>query len=409
LPPRRTIARPAVIRGAGLHEGIEATLTLRPAEAGSGLRFVRTDLPGTAPIPVDVARASAEMRRTQIAGPDGAEVHTIEHLMAAVSGRGITDLLCEIDRVETPGMDGSARLFDEAIVAAGVTDLAAPAPTFVLDRTVVVTGANGARIVASPSPGRLTVGYLLDYGTLPEGGHLFRQRAEVTVTEETWAGELAPARTFALEQEALFLKAAGFGKGATTENTLIVRGDGSALENTFRFPNECARHKALDVLGDLTLLGVRLEAHVVAWKGGHGLNADLVRALRAVMAEAGSGGGVLNTETQRAQRHTERDGGGGATIEGAPASYDPPPVVVDGHFPGDPVVPGIAMLAALRAGADIAAIEGAKFRRVVRPGERLTLERTPGAAGKTKVRASAGSEPALDAVMISRDAPAPGA
>ncbi|HVY62005.1 MAG TPA: UDP-3-O-acyl-N-acetylglucosamine deacetylase, partial [Planctomycetota bacterium] len=254
--PRRTIAREVTLEGAGLHEGLPTRLVLRPAPAGVGVRFRRADLPGSEPIPVHVSAREERPRRTAIVR-GAAEVHTVEHLMAAVSGLGVTDLEVEVDRVEVPGMDGSARDFEAALREAGLRDLEGEAPVLKLDRVVEVSDKSGARVVAMPCPGRLVLEYHLDYG-----GDCPPSRVEVEVTPETVAKDLLPARTFCLEKEALMLKAAGLGKGANTTNTLVIGKDGKPLENELRFPDEYARHKALDLLGDLTLLGARLEARV---------------------------------------------------------------------------------------------------------------------------------------------------
>ncbi len=365
--PRRTIAREVSVEGRGLHEGEPARLTISPAAAGTGVRFRRSDIAASEPIPVHLSALKSQPRRTAIARGE-AEVHTVEHFMAAVTGLGLTDLDVAIDRVEVPGLDGSAREFEAALRSAGVRDLGGPAPVLRLDRTVAVEDKSGARIVALPCPGRLVLDYTLDYG-----GECPRARVVVDVTEESFAREIAPARTFCLEKEALALQAAGLGRGADTTNTLVIGKDGLPIQNALRFPDEYARHKALDLLGDLALLGARLEARVVAYKAGHALNAALVREL-------------LN-------------------LVPAPVpvreSFAPPAIAFEGHFPGDPVLPGIVTLAALRGGAPVQAIESAKFRRIVRPGESLAIERTPAGEGRVRARAlAAGGEVAVEAVFV---------
>jgi UDP-3-O-acyl N-acetylglucosamine deacetylase len=413
VPSRRTIAREVALEGEGLHEGRRARLALAPAEAGSGVRFRRADLPGTAPVPADVAVSSGEMRRTAVRGEDGAEVHTIEHLMAALHGRGITDLLCTIDAVEVPGMDGSALAFDEAIAGAGLRELPGEPPALVLDRVVEVEGAGGARIVALPAPGRLVVGYALDYSEIPGLEAPLRQSVEVEVTPESFRRELAPARTFAFEEEALLLRSMGFGKGASTRNTLVIRADGTPLENALRFPDEYARHKALDLLGDLALLGLRLEARVLAYKAGHALNGEMCRALRRVaeeIAARGRDGAAAATvagpgtegEAERAGGSARAGGAGALASLRAAETFTPGPEAFLGHFPGDPVLPGVATLAAARGGADAAGVAGVKFRRVVRPGEALAIERSASGDGGVRARALACGEPALDAFLEPR-------
>jgi UDP-3-O-[3-hydroxymyristoyl] N-acetylglucosamine deacetylase/3-hydroxyacyl-[acyl-carrier-protein] dehydratase len=376
LAPRRTIAREIEIEGVGLHEGRPTRLTLRPAESG-GVRFIRTDLQGSAPIPALASAREERPRRTAIVA-GLAEVHTVEHLLAAVAGLGITDLEVRIDQIEVPGLDGSSLPFFRAIEAAGTRDLPGEAPVLVLDR-VVALEEKGARIVAMPCPGRLVLEYVLDYAAV-----LPRMRFVTEVTPRSFACDLAPARTFCLEQEARALQAAGLGKGASAENTLVVGADGLPIGNVLRFPDEYARHKALDLVGDLALLGARLEARVLAWKAGHALNAALARKLAEILAEERAdrpGGGA----------ESERDPplvspGGGALV--------PPAVAFEGHFPRFPVLPGVVSIAAMADAAEarIAAIDNARFRRMARPGEPLevALERRAGGRARGALRAAAG-------------------
>lgn len=273
---RRTLARAAEIRGIGLHEGQETLLTLRPAAAGTGVVFARTDLEGAPRVVAAIGCRQERPRRTAIVA-GAAEVHTVEHLLAAVGGLGVTDVLIEIDRVEVPGLDGSSLGFWQAIEAAGTVDLEGRAPRLVLDREVTVEH-DGARITARPCPGALRVRYGLDYG-----GLISQTTVAFTLDAAVVRKELAPARTFCLAQEALMLKAAGLGKGANTQNTLVIAEDGLPIENTLRFPDECARHKALDLFGDLMLLGASLEAEIEAERSGHSLNAALCRELHALL------------------------------------------------------------------------------------------------------------------------------
>jgi UDP-3-O-acyl N-acetylglucosamine deacetylase len=367
---RRTIARPVSLEGQGLHEGRPTRLALKPAEAG-GVRFRRTDLPGADAVPALVSAREERPRRTAIVA-GRAEVHTVEHLLAAVAGLGLTDLEVEIDQIEVPGLDGSAARFLDALREAGARDLSGEAPRLALDRVVEVADAGGARIVAVPCRGRLVLEYVLDYAA-----DLPRTRVALELTEESFARELAPARTFCLAREADALRAAGLGKGATFENTLVIGGDGLPIDNTLRFPDEYARHKALDLFGDLALLGARLEARVFAYKAGHSLNAALVRKLAAILAE-----GPAEPAPARvgpADPPLVAPGGG---------PFAPPAVAFDGHFPSFPVLPGVVSVAAIAGAAGrgrVASIENARFRRIARPGERLSVTLgTPAADGRVR-------------------------
>ncbi len=387
---RRTIARPVVLEGSGLHEGRPARLALRPAEPGSGVRFRRADLPGAEEIPALVQYREERPRRTALVR-GGAEVHTVEHLLAAVAAAGITDLLIEIDQVEVPGLDGSAAPFLAAIRKAGLRDFdppPPPPPRIVLDRVIEVEDGRGARIVAAPCPGRLAIEYVLEHAGLA------RSRFAIEIEEESFAREVAPARTFCLEREAEALRAAGLGRGATYENTLVIGGDGLPIGNALRFSDEYARHKVLDLVGDLALAGARLEARIFAYRSGHALNAALVRKLLEVAAPPSNlpcaeSGAPPPTAARAADPPLVRPGGGELSV---------PEHVFEGHFPGLPVLPGVSSVAAMAealGGGPIAAIRGARFRRVARPGQRLYAEvagpegaRIVDAAGETVAEAT---------------------
>ncbi|MCI0341517.1 MAG: UDP-3-O-acyl-N-acetylglucosamine deacetylase [Planctomycetales bacterium] len=280
---QRTIAREAGCRGVGLHTGAPVRLRVLPAPADSGIAFVRTDLPGTGEIRAEVQNLADEPRRTALVR-DGASVHTVEHLLSAALGLGIGNLRVELDGPELPGMDGSAADFVALLDRAGIRDLDAPRREIRVTRPLEEPASNGgrARVRALPSAdGGLTVTYLLEHPGTPIG----RQELTVAVTEETFRSGIAPARTFCLLAEAEALRAAGLGKGATTENTLVVGPDG-VVGNRLRFPDEFVRHKILDLLGDLALAGgAAVRAHVVAERSGHAQNRALVRRL---LAGAGS-------------------------------------------------------------------------------------------------------------------------
>lgn len=272
----QTLKRSLTLRGIGLHSGQAAAVTLSPQPAGSGIVFVRTDLPGCPAIPVtSVDRNSAPFRTVLKNG--AAEVHTVEHLLSALAGLGISDCRVEIDAPEIPGLDGSAQPFCDAILDAGIAVLNGEVDAIVVCEPIAL--AEGiARIQALPNPGGLKIGYTLHYP-----GHALAQGSfELDVNPDSFVRQIAPARTFAIKKDAEAMRAAGLGKGATTQNTLIVDGE-RVLENTLRFENEPVRHKILDLIGDLYVLGRPLYAHIVAHCSGHRMNAALAHELSVAM------------------------------------------------------------------------------------------------------------------------------
>ena len=219
---------------------------------------------------------------------NGVEVHTVEHVLAALYGLGIDNAVIELSAPEPPAGDGSSKAFVELARQAGIKELDADRTEFTPNETVEVgdekvsikiepfDGAQGR-----PADGGLVVSYTLDYGV----PFMPRTTVEFAVTPENFENQIAPARTFCLEKEAQMLQAMGFGKGANTQNTLVVSPDGP-LENTLRFDDEYARHKLLDVVGDLAVTGLRLNARVTAIKSGHSQNQQVAKALRKQYEES---------------------------------------------------------------------------------------------------------------------------
>lgn len=283
---QRTLARTALLAGVGLHTGAEVHLELRPAGPDSGVVFVRTDLTGKPRVEASLANVASRPRRTALARGE-AEVHTTEHLLAALSATGVQNLEVHLDAPELPGLDGSALQFLEGIHSAGTQALGVPLRRCVPARAVHAIGRD-AWVAALPrSQGGLKLCYTLDYralasalGASSEVLALSTSYFEIEVTEESFARELAPARTFVFEDEVRRLRAEGLGRGANPRNTLVLGREG-VLENELRFPDELARHKVLDLLGDLFLLGATLDAQCVAARSGHSLNVELARALSA--------------------------------------------------------------------------------------------------------------------------------
>jgi UDP-3-O-acyl N-acetylglucosamine deacetylase len=277
---QRTLARAACVTGVGYWSGRENRVELAPAAADSGVVFVRADLPGEVCIPAAVAaRVDASSRTNLRVGSAGVEM--VEHLLSALAGLGVDCCSVRIHGEEMPGLDGSALAFVEAIEAAGIEDLAEPIDPIVVD-AVVRIGDETSWIEASPPRfAGLSVEYELDYGPGPIG----RQRLALAIDPVSYRRELAAARTFLPAEEAEKLQAAGRGLATTTRDLLVFGPDGP-IGNALRWPDECVRHKVLDLVGDLSLAGRPIHAHVRACRSGHRLNGALAARLAAALQAA---------------------------------------------------------------------------------------------------------------------------
>jgi UDP-3-O-acyl N-acetylglucosamine deacetylase len=259
----------------GFVTGARARVRFRPAPADAGVVFVRTDLPGPpAAVPARVGAVTDTRRRTTL-GPAAAGVTLVEHVLAALAGLRIDNCVVEIDGPEPPGLDGSALGYVAALTAAGVVAQAARRPVLGVDQPLVLR-RDGATIAVHPADGPgLRVSYLLDYGPV---GPIPRQVVTLDLTPDTFAREVTAARTFVLESEAAALKAQGVGRHLSPKD-VVVFGPRGPIDNALRAADEPARHKVLDLVGDLSLCGFDLAGHVVAYRSGHALNVELAAAL----------------------------------------------------------------------------------------------------------------------------------
>jgi UDP-3-O-[3-hydroxymyristoyl] N-acetylglucosamine deacetylase len=277
---QRTLRRPATVSGFGLWSGRDVRVEFRPAPLGAGIAFVRDDLPGVPRIPALVEyRTETPLRTTLKCGEAGVDM--VEHILAVLYGLGVDHCEIGVSAQEMPGGDGSAAPFADAAREAGFVDLACRVDPCVVQRRFRVE-CGDTWIEATPSPsGHLELDYTLDY---EENAAIGRQHRRLSVRPETFQEELAPARTFALKSEADFLRSQGLAL-RTTYRDLLVFDDAGPIENTLRYPDECVRHKLLDLVGDLALIGRPLVGRIRAYRSGHRLNGELVRALAAATAE----------------------------------------------------------------------------------------------------------------------------
>ncbi len=270
---QRSLSKSFSCYGIGLHTGETVTARVLPAEPGRGRYFVRTDLPGSPEIPARIESVSATMLSTELVQGDG-RIRTVEHLLAALAGMGIDNARIEVDGAEVPLLDGSARSWTSAIAQAGMVEQAAVKSALVICEPVFVR--HGDAFVAALPSEELRFSYGIDFELSAIGNQWHSWRFD----PNTFAGEIAPARTFGFAHQIEQLRASGLIKGGSLENALVCSTDGW-INPPLRFSNEPARHKLLDLIGDLSLLGTFPTAHFLAYKASHGLHTQLVRQLCA--------------------------------------------------------------------------------------------------------------------------------
>jgi UDP-3-O-[3-hydroxymyristoyl] N-acetylglucosamine deacetylase/3-hydroxyacyl-[acyl-carrier-protein] dehydratase len=399
---QRTLTRPVTIKGNALHTGEAVTLTIKPAAVNHGVIFKRTDLTGSPEIQPRVDHVTDLVRATTIQSGH-VKIHTVEHVLSALSGCGIDNVLVEMNASEPPIMDGSARPYADLIVEGGPVEQDKDREYYVLDAPVSVTRGNSS-IIAIPHDG------LKISCTSADDRGIHTQHLSLSIDPESYFAQIAPARTFTIYEDIEELLKLGKIKGGSLDSAIVIKGDKVLSKEPLRFKDEFVRHKILDIVGDISLLGLPLKAHIVATRPGHALNAELTKVLFDRLQEKRKGGkrkGALRpTPAIDVQSLDVRD-----ILDILPHRY--PFVMIDriveikgaeelvaiknvtfnepyfnGHFPGNPVMPGVLQLEAMAQAVGVLTVrwnnwvprpaffmsaDKVKFRKPVRPGDQLRI------------------------------------
>ncbi len=267
---QRTLKRSLSCAGIGLHSGRKVTLSLKPAPAGTGIRFRRTDLGGVE-IPARVSHVGAVAYATQLKLGE-ARVETVEHLLAALASARIDNAIIELNTPEVPIMDGSSAPFIYLIQEAGVRTLAEPRKYLKVTRPVTLT--RGDKQIALFPSDHFKVSYTIGF----DHPLLRHQARTIVLTEDSFIEDIAPARTFTFLKEVEMLRQNGLALGGSLDNAIVI-GDTGVLNSSLRFEDEFVRHKILDLVGDFALVGHQVVAHAVVHRGGHALHTAMAAQL----------------------------------------------------------------------------------------------------------------------------------
>jgi UDP-3-O-[3-hydroxymyristoyl] N-acetylglucosamine deacetylase / 3-hydroxyacyl-[acyl-carrier-protein] dehydratase len=393
---QHTVSKTATFSGTALHTGDKVTLKLQPAPVDHGIKFKRKDLQDEPTIDAKIENLKTVERATTI-GEGSVRVHTVEHILSALSAMGVDNAIVEMDANEPPIGDGSAQPYVDLIKRAGVTPQDEPRKFFDVREPMHVEAKTGALVVLLPdNKFRISC-------TQAGPNNQFTQFLSMEVTPAIFEREIAPARTFVYYEDVKPLMDKNLIKGGSLENAIVVRGDAVLSKEPLRFGDEFVRHKILDIIGDLALVGRRIRGHIVAVKPGHASNADLARsitreqtrrsALAAPRTIPSGDGGLDADQIMQILPHrfpflmvdriisfeTETKCIGVKTV-----TINEP--FFQGHFPGHPVMPGVMQVEAMAQVASILlfklakttsrigyfmSADGVKFRKPVVPGDTI--------------------------------------
>ena len=412
---QQTLNRPATYSGVGLHSGNRVTMTFLPAPANAGIRFRRVDLEGKPEIEARVENVVENHRSTTLARGN-TRVHTVEHVLAAFAGYGIDNAVVELDSNEPPIADGSSRQFCKMIQAAGLVDQSEPQEPYKVTAPVKLQMGETEMALFPDDGFKITC-------TSSDKEARFTQFFSIELTPQSWEKELSDARTFCFYEEIEYLIKNGLIKGGSLENAVVIRDDAVLTTEPLRYPEEFVRHKILDIVGDLSLLGRPLRGHLIAVKPSHAANCELVRLVSAQMrrplaaaqafgpppavpageaagktapAEGGDSETVLDAEQVMnllphrypflmIDRVTKMDGDFITAVKNVTINEQ----FFQGHFPGHPIMPGVLQLEAIAQVAGILMMkrsetgghlayfmsaEDVKWRKPVTPGDVLVIE-----------------------------------
>ncbi len=398
---QRTIRREASVSGKALHTGEQVTLTLKPAPENAGYTFRRVDLFGKPEIKADISFVTDLVRSTTISSGH-AKVHTVEHILSALNGCGVDNAIIEMDASEPPILDGSSRDFVNLIQKCEPVEQAKERKYHTISEPISVSEGNRS-IIALPSETlKITCTSADDRG-------IHTQHLTLEIDPEQYIAQLAAARTFTIYEDIEELLKLGKIQGGSLDSAIVIKGDKIIAKEPLRFKDEFVRHKILDILGDIALLGVPLKAHIVAVRPGHALNSKLTLAIRDQI-KRGRRAAPLSRKTALAADETFLDVR--RVLDMLPHRY--PFVMVDrvvsiasedeltalknvtinepyfqGHFPGRPVMPGVLQLEAMAQAAGILMLrhttnenriaffmscDKVKFRQAVVPGDQLEIK-----------------------------------